>query len=68
MLPMEDRSQPVNDIGPVAHPRCPRPLPLDERRTQMMRRQAGLALEARIALFEALSRDAAWARQAVRVR
>ena len=33
-----------------------------------MQREAGLSLEDRIALFEALSRDAAWARAAVRVR
>lgn len=43
-------------------------LPLDAARAGMMRRQAALALGARITLFEALSADAAWARAAIRVR
>jgi hypothetical protein len=34
----------------------------------MMRRTALRPLEERIALFEALSRDAAWARAATRIR
>ncbi len=65
---MEDTPQPVREIGPVTPLGRPRPLPRDGSREQLMRREAGLPLEERIALFEALSRDAAWARSAVRVR
>jgi hypothetical protein len=43
-------------------------LPLDRSRLSMMRRQSELPLAERIALFEALSADAAWARRAVRIR
>ena len=45
-----------------------RALPDDQARTEMMRRTAALPLRERIALFEALSRDAAWARSATRIR
>jgi hypothetical protein len=43
-------------------------LPLDRSRASMLRRHARLPLAARIALFEAISMDAAWIRTAVRVR
>jgi hypothetical protein len=40
----------------------------DEARLALMRRVKAMSLEERIALFERLSRDAAWARTARRVR
>ena len=43
-------------------------LPRDESREHMMRREAELSVDQRIELFESLSRDAAWARGAVRIR
>ena len=46
----------------------PPALPKDESRVEMMRRVKRLSLEQRIELFERLSRDAAWARSAKRVR
>jgi hypothetical protein len=57
---------PVNDASPAG--RGGRRLPCVDARAQMMRRQAGLSVQARIDLLEALSRDAAWARSAMRVR
>jgi hypothetical protein len=76
-LPIGDRGRPVSESGqPPAQRRETSAvagggrsaLPLDASRASMMRRQAALPLAARIALFEALSADAAWARAAVRVR
>jgi hypothetical protein len=73
---MED-SRPVSESGPpppALGERWPRhggerpPLPVDGPRAQMMNRQAGLPVADRIALFEAMSRDAAWAGEAVRIR
>jgi hypothetical protein len=47
----------------------PRPgLPMDESRLLMMRREKELSVEQRLELFERLSRDAAWARSAKRLR
>ncbi|HZU61404.1 MAG TPA: hypothetical protein VE983_10580 [Solirubrobacteraceae bacterium] len=54
--------------GPHEPVRDSRALPDDEPRAEMMRRTAALPLEQRIALFEAMSRDAAWARSATRIR
>lgn len=74
---MGDRARPASEVGqPSAHPRKTWPgagkerpaLPMDGPRASMMRRQARLPLMARIALFEALSRDASWARAATRLR
>lgn len=74
---MGDRGRPMTDGGqPPAHRRERWPdageyrsaLPLDGSRASIMRRQARMPLDGRIALFEALSLDAAWARAAVRVR
>lgn len=79
---MENSAQPVTDIlagsgagslptgtelAEAAVGRRPA-LPREAPRLAMMRRQAGLSLECRISLFEALSRDAAWARRAIRIR
>lgn len=65
---MKDRAHQRNEAG-LAGPRFrARPLPEDSAREQMMRREARLPVEARITLFEALSRDAAWAQGARRVR
>ena len=64
---MEDSAKPVNRVRPAATVRG-RTLPDDPHRGRMMAREASLPLAERIALFEALSRDAAWARAAVRVR
>jgi hypothetical protein len=41
---------------------------VDETRLAMMRRVKRMTLEERIALFERLQRDAAWARRARRIR
>jgi hypothetical protein len=41
---------------------------MDESRVLMMRREKEMTVEQRIELFERLSRDAAWARSAKRVR
>jgi hypothetical protein len=62
-----------NSIQPIAdsQPADDEPgagLPLDGSRLAVMRRTAAMSLEERLSLFEALSRDAAWARAAVRVR
>lgn len=74
---MGDHSRPVIEAGqPPARMRESWPgtgegrsaLPLDESRVTMIRRQARMSLAGRIALFEALSMDAAWARAAMRVR
>lgn len=47
----------------------PRPeVAMDESRLTMMRREKEMTVEQRIELFERLSRDAAWARSAKRVR
>lgn len=46
----------------------PPALPKDESRVEMMRRVKGMSVEQRVELFERLSRDAAWARSANRVR
>jgi hypothetical protein len=43
-------------------------LPRDESRIEMMRRAKAMSVEERIELFERLSRDAAWARSATRIR
>lgn len=43
-------------------------LPRDASRLETMRRVKGVTLEERIALFERLSRAAAWARTATRLR
>ncbi len=43
-------------------------LPKDSSRSEMMRRVKRMTVEERIELFERLSRDAAWARSATRVR
>jgi hypothetical protein len=43
-------------------------LPLDRSRLAVMERAVAMPLEDRLALFEAMSRDAAWVRAAVRVR
>lgn len=45
-----------------------RTAPIDESRLTMMRRVKLMTVEERLDLFEALSRDAAWARGAKRVR
>lgn len=42
--------------------------PIDESRLAMMRRVKRMTVEQRLDLFETLSRDAAWARGAKRVR
>lgn len=42
--------------------------PIDESRLAMLRRVKRMTVEQRIELFEQLSRDAAWARSAKRVR
>jgi hypothetical protein len=66
---MGDANPLVAEIGePPAPEREGQALPRDPSREQMMRREAGLTLQARMDLFEALSSDAAWARSAVRVR
>jgi hypothetical protein len=65
---MEDSAHAVNEIRPAAGPERGRALPRDNAREKMMSRQAALTLRERIALFESLSRDAAWARAAVRIR
>ena len=52
----------------LSEPKDSAALPDDRCRLEMMRQTASLPLERRIALFEALSRDAAWARGAVRIR
>jgi hypothetical protein len=44
------------------------PLPKDESRLEMMRRQKSMTLEERLRIFESLSRDAVWALRAKRVR
>lgn len=44
------------------------PLPKDSSRLEMMRREKNMSVEERIELFERLSRDAAWARSATRLR
>lgn len=50
-------------------PEEPRPeLAMDESRLMMTRREKEMSVEQRIELFERLSRDAAWARSAKRVR
>ena len=50
-------------------PQEPPPEPAtDESRLLMMRREKEMTVEQRIELFERLSRDAAWARSAKRVR
>jgi hypothetical protein len=41
---------------------------MDESRLLMMRREKELSVEQRLELFERLSRDAAWARSAKRLR
>jgi len=43
-------------------------LPKDQSRLEMMAREKRMTLEQRVELFERLSRDAAWARSAKRVR
>lgn len=43
-------------------------VPVDESRVLMMRREKAMTVEQRIELFERLSRDAAWARSAKRIR
>lgn len=43
-------------------------LPRDQSRLEMMRRVKRMNVEDRVDLFERLSRDAAWARSATRVR
>jgi hypothetical protein len=43
-------------------------LPKDESRLEMMAREKRMTLEQRLELFERLSRDAAWARSANRIR
>jgi hypothetical protein len=43
-------------------------LPKDDARLQVMRRVKNMTVEERLALFEQLSRDAAWARTATRLR
>lgn len=58
-----DRSSTRSDLPPKE------PLPKDESRLLMMRRQKAMSVEERVALFERLSRDAAWIRSsAKRVR
>lgn len=42
--------------------------PRDQSRLEMMRRVKEMSVEERIDLFERLSRDAAWARSATRLR
>jgi hypothetical protein len=50
-------------------PTAPRPeLWAEESRLLMMRRVKAMTLEQRLALFERLSSDAAWARSAKRIR
>ncbi len=46
----------------------PEALPRDESRLQMIRRAKQMSVEERLDLFERLSRDAAWARSATRIR
>lgn len=46
----------------------PPALPKDQSRHEMMAREKRMTLEQRVELFERLSRDAAWARSAKRVR
>jgi hypothetical protein len=41
---------------------------MDESRLLMMRREKEMTVEQRLELFERLSRDAAWARSAKRIR
>jgi hypothetical protein len=43
-------------------------LPRDQSRLEMMRRVKRMSVEQRVDLFERLSRDAAWARSATRIR
>jgi hypothetical protein len=43
-------------------------IPKDPSRLEMMRRVKRMSAEERVALFERLSRDAAWVRTAKRVR
>lgn len=50
-------------------PKTPRPAPpRDASRLEMMRRVKHMTLDERLELFERLSRDAAWARSAKRLR
>ena len=41
---------------------------MDPARLEMMRREKGMTVEDRLALFERLSRNAAWVRSAKRIR
>ncbi len=54
------RERPAPDEAPAP--------PIDESRLAMMRRVKRTTVEQRLDLFEQLSRDAAWARGAKRVR
>jgi hypothetical protein len=58
----------VAEHDPPIAPDAAPALPHDNSRDLMMSREAGLPLAERIELFEALSRDAGWARNAVRTR
>lgn len=63
--------RPVQETDPrkSSAPEERRPEPgMDESRVLMMRREKEMTVEQRIELFERLSRDAAWARSAKRIR
>lgn len=57
----------VEGREPASEDRIPA-LPIEESRLAMMRRVKRMTVEQRLDLFDALSRDAAWARGAKRVR
>jgi hypothetical protein len=56
------RELPQNRIDAAARPG----LPKDESRLMMMRRVKQMTVEERLALFERLSRDAAWVRSSAK--
>lgn len=60
-------SQRSSDQEQAARARAPG-ASLDESRLAMMRRVKAMTVEQRLDLFEQLSRDAAWAKSAKRVR
>jgi hypothetical protein len=63
-ISLVDKEQPMRN----AHDSRQAALPRDDSRIEMMRRVKRMSLEERVDLFERLSRDAAWARSAKRVR
>ena len=65
---MEDLHPPVSEIGSAGPTQRDAALPADDARARLIQRTAALSLDSRIALFDCLSRDAAWALRATRIR